>query len=260
MVSENTDSIDPDDVLSVKNKLKGFGYYQIPEWGITKFTDSLMFDGIRKFQQDNKLKVDGVMKPEGETETAFNKLLKQGEYASSAAQQGLSFGWEDEAEGVMGGIGYGIGSLNKNWNKRNESVTDAYKRGYKKYRDERRGVVKEGYQKQPGLTGASEAIGAIASPIKFSKISKAAPLDVIKRKSLLDSVAGGSVYGAGVTENGAADYVKNIGYGAIANGAGYGVGKKLFGGGLNRPLARATTSTLLSSSIESSYNKYKKDK
>lgn len=60
-VSETTNDIDPDDVLSVKNKLKKFGYYKEPEWGMTKFTDRQMFEGIRKFQTDNKLKNDGVI-------------------------------------------------------------------------------------------------------------------------------------------------------------------------------------------------------
>lgn len=75
-VSETTADIDPDDVLSLKNKLKGLGYYKEPEWGITKFVDNEMFDGIRKFQKDNKLKNDGVIKPEGETESKVNERIK----------------------------------------------------------------------------------------------------------------------------------------------------------------------------------------
>lgn len=75
-ISEMTADIEPDDVLSVKNKLKDFGYYQEPEWGITNFTDNQMFDGIRKFQTDNKLQVDGVMKPDGETEIKINERIK----------------------------------------------------------------------------------------------------------------------------------------------------------------------------------------
>lgn len=75
-VSETTDDIDTEDVLSVKNKLKGFGYYQEPEWGITNFADKQMFDGIRKFQTANKLKIDGIMKPEGETEVKVNERIR----------------------------------------------------------------------------------------------------------------------------------------------------------------------------------------
>lgn len=64
-------------VIGVKNKLKGAGYYQEPEWGISRFTDNQMFEGIRKFQKDKGLTVDGVMKPEGETETKINEVIKQ---------------------------------------------------------------------------------------------------------------------------------------------------------------------------------------
>ena len=75
-VSETIADIEAEDVLSVKNKLKDFGYYHEPEWGITNFTDNQMFDGIRKFQTDNKLQVDGVLKPESETETKINERIK----------------------------------------------------------------------------------------------------------------------------------------------------------------------------------------
>lgn len=75
-ISETTADIDPNDILCVKNKLKGLGYYKEPEWGMTKFSDRQMFEGIRKFQSDNKLKVDGVMKPNGETELKLNEKIK----------------------------------------------------------------------------------------------------------------------------------------------------------------------------------------
>lgn len=77
-VSETMDDINPEDVLSIKNKLKGFGYYKEPEWGMTKFTDRQMFDSIRKFQTNNKLKTDGIMKPQGETESKINERIKTG--------------------------------------------------------------------------------------------------------------------------------------------------------------------------------------
>ena len=35
-----------------------------------------MFDGIRRFQADNKLQVDGIIKPAGETETKINEKIK----------------------------------------------------------------------------------------------------------------------------------------------------------------------------------------
>ena len=36
-----------------------------------------MFEGIRNFQKEKGLTIDGVMKPEGETENKINELLKQ---------------------------------------------------------------------------------------------------------------------------------------------------------------------------------------
>ena len=76
-VSEHTSDIEPIDVLSVKNRLKNLGYYKEPEWGITNFTDNQMFDGIRNFQENNGLKVDGVMKPDGETEKKLNEIIER---------------------------------------------------------------------------------------------------------------------------------------------------------------------------------------
>lgn len=75
-VSKTTADVEPEDVLSVKQKLQGLGYYEEPEWGMTKFTDNQMFDGIKKFQKDHNLKVDGIMKPDGETQNAINDKNK----------------------------------------------------------------------------------------------------------------------------------------------------------------------------------------
>lgn len=76
-VSETTADIDGDDVLSVKKNLENLGYYKKPEWGMTKFGDNQMFDGIRTFQKEKQLKVDGIMKPAGETERKINEMLQQ---------------------------------------------------------------------------------------------------------------------------------------------------------------------------------------
>lgn len=87
-VSEHTSDIEPIDVLSVKNRLKDLGYYKEPEWGMTNFTDNQMFDGIRNFQENEGLKVDGVMKPDGETENKINEVIekKNGQQDNPSAQ------------------------------------------------------------------------------------------------------------------------------------------------------------------------------
>lgn len=59
---------DGDDVRAVKSALNGIGYYNSPEWGITDYPDTELFDSIERFQTDHGLKQDRLMKPGGETE------------------------------------------------------------------------------------------------------------------------------------------------------------------------------------------------
>lgn len=98
-VSETTADIEPDDVLSVKQKLKGLGYYKEPEWGMAKFTDNQMFDGIRNFQKDNKLKIDGIMKPDGETQNKINSISKEPVSKDNSYFKNLS-NWNNERKNV----------------------------------------------------------------------------------------------------------------------------------------------------------------
>ncbi|MBP5858655.1 peptidoglycan-binding protein [Marivibrio halodurans] len=60
---------DPSDVLNTKRRLQSQGYYDEPEYGITEYPDTPMFEGIKRFQKDNGLRVDGLMRPKGPTET-----------------------------------------------------------------------------------------------------------------------------------------------------------------------------------------------
>lgn len=156
-------------------------------------------------------------------------LVDKLEYASAGAMQGLSFGFADEIEGAMGGIGYGLASLNPKWNKTGESFTEAVKRGYVKNRDKRRDHVKEGYEKAPVITQTSEAIGAIANPIRFASATKTAPLRIKARKNLIDAVLSGGAYGIGISEGDYKDYAKNISSSIIGNVAGYGLSNRNFG-------------------------------
>jgi hypothetical protein len=57
----------PDDVINVKQQLRRNGYYDEPSYGMTPYPDKNLFDGIKKFQKDNWLAVDGIMNPDGET-------------------------------------------------------------------------------------------------------------------------------------------------------------------------------------------------
>ncbi len=236
-VSETTADIDSDDVINVKKHLKNFGYYKEPEWGIDAIVDTKMFDGIRSFQKDKNLKIDGVMKPKGETESMFNKILKKGEYGATGGLQGLSFGWADEAEGAIGGVGYALGSLNPKWNKQKESMSEAFERGYKKYRDNRRSVLEEGYKKAPILTGGMEVAGAISSPIKFSKTRASSPAQKLARKNLLDAVGSGITYGVG-SASGSSDYADSTAKSITGALLGHKVVKSLHGARGGTPLVR----------------------
>ncbi len=69
---------DPDDTLKVKKNLNKLGYMDIPSYGIDEMPDKPLFDGIKNFQKDNDLKVDGVMNPGGETEEKLDSKIKNG--------------------------------------------------------------------------------------------------------------------------------------------------------------------------------------
>ena len=66
---------DEDDTVAAKQAFGQLGYYQTPSYGLTPYPDQGLFDGIKKFQKDNDLTVDGVMQPAGETATALGGIL-----------------------------------------------------------------------------------------------------------------------------------------------------------------------------------------
>lgn len=61
----------PHDVLAAKAFLQQRGLYDAPEWGLTQFPDTALFKALRAFQKTEGLRVDGVMKIDGETEDAM---------------------------------------------------------------------------------------------------------------------------------------------------------------------------------------------
>jgi hypothetical protein len=69
--------VDTTDLMNTKRALNQLGYYNIPAHrGIDDWTDDAMFDGIRRFQKDNNLKIDAFMRPGGPTESAINQRLR----------------------------------------------------------------------------------------------------------------------------------------------------------------------------------------
>jgi hypothetical protein len=69
--------VEPDDILDTKRALMALDYYQ-PLHGTEPgaFVDNDLFAGIKQFQRDHGLKVDGFMRPGGETEAALNAVLR----------------------------------------------------------------------------------------------------------------------------------------------------------------------------------------
>ena len=67
----------PADVLNVKLALNRMGFYDVPDYGMTPYADRTMFDGIRRFQRANGLRVDGVMQRGHATERAMNDALRR---------------------------------------------------------------------------------------------------------------------------------------------------------------------------------------
>lgn len=147
----------------------------------------------------------------------------------------LSYGWSDEVEGVLGGVGYAVGSLVPSWNKNNESMSEAFKRGYITHRDEERQKLEQARQNAPTLTTAFEAVGAMASPFGASKLANAPYRNVVKKIPLKKAAAYGSFYGAGTTEHGntlgetLGNYAENMSVGAVSGGVGNWVGGQFFG-------------------------------
>jgi len=61
-----------DDVLIIKKALAKTGHYEVPEYGLTPYPDKQLFKAIKQFQQDENLKIDGIIAPNGETIERLN--------------------------------------------------------------------------------------------------------------------------------------------------------------------------------------------
>lgn len=74
-----TYKVDLEDIWATKQNLKTQGFYKEPDHGMTPYPDRDLFDAIRDFQSAKDLRVDGIMKPDGETE---REVLKGADLAS----------------------------------------------------------------------------------------------------------------------------------------------------------------------------------
>jgi hypothetical protein len=88
-------TVDPGDIVNTKTALTQLGYYNPPKGiGIQPWTDEPMFDGIKQFQKDNALTVDGFMRPGGPTEKRINQHLTMADDDDDGDDTG-EVDWED---------------------------------------------------------------------------------------------------------------------------------------------------------------------
>ena len=197
--------------------------------------------------------------PEKTKEGLSDQLLRYGEYAATGAYQGLSLGWADEIEGALGGLGYALGSLNPEWNKNGESFSEAFKRGYRENRDYRRQKLNEGYKEAPLLTRSAEVAGAVASPVRFFKAPKTAPLGMKAKKELLNDMTAGIMYGMGSGQDTVKDHAAKMAIGGTTSYWGSNLGNQIYGRGAY-PIKRTVNSQLLGSTVDHYYGKLTEDK
>lgn len=169
--------------------------------------------------------------------STWDNTLRKAEQLTTAALDGLSLGWADELEGAASAVGYGLASLNPQWNKTNESFWDAMKRGYVKGRDNRRQVLAQGLQENPTTTTVTQMAGAYASPINLFKYSKTAPLGIQNKLNNYNAAANGIIYGIGSGQDNWQNYAQQIGIGLVGNFAGNRFAAQAFGRAVN-PLIR----------------------
>ena len=169
--------------------------------------------------------------------STWDNTLRKAEQLTTAALDGLSLGWADELEGAVSAVGYGVASLNPKWNKTNESVWDAMKRGYVRGRDNRRQVLAQGLQESPTATTVAQMAGAYASPINVFRYSKTSPLEVQNKLNKYDAVANGIVYGFGSGQDNWQNYAQQTLSGLVGNLAGNKIATQAFGRAVN-PLIR----------------------
>ena len=181
--------------------------------------------------------------------STWDNTLRKAEQLTTAALDGLSLGWADELEGATSAVGYGAASLNPEWNKTNESVWDAMKRGYVQGRDNRRQVLAQGLQESPTATTVAQMAGAYASPINVFRYSQKAPLEVQNKLNQYNAVTNGIIYGFGSGQDNWQNYAQQTLSGLIGNLGGNRFATQALGRAAS-PLARNAFSTISGQATE----------
>lgn len=77
-------STDLGDTAIVKFALTSLGYYDDSKTGLSPYGDDQLFHSIKSFQKNKKLKVDGVINPDGPTQGAIKDNLNKDPKAGTA--------------------------------------------------------------------------------------------------------------------------------------------------------------------------------
>lgn len=72
------------DTSDLKFALTSLGYYDDTETGFSPYADDELFKSVQAFQEDKKLKIDGILNPNGETQNAISAELKKDKKAGNA--------------------------------------------------------------------------------------------------------------------------------------------------------------------------------
>lgn len=182
-------------------------------------------------------------------ESAWDEAMRKGVYLSTAAQQGLSFGWADELEGAMAGLGYGLGSLNPDWNTRKESFREAARRGYIEARDRRRRKLEEAYREMP-LTTAAVEIGSSMLIPGMKKVPRYSFFNLHDKARKVNAVTTGLAYSAGSSEGAFENQLLRTALGGFGGLAGHRLGNTILNRYTPYPIQRGGINWLVDEGVE----------
>ncbi len=85
----------PKDTLTIKKRLVDMGLYKVPEYGLTEYPDTQMFESLQKLQEMNGIYPNGEVRPGDKT----YQLLKEGEsYSVQLVFDGQKLSWYENGE------------------------------------------------------------------------------------------------------------------------------------------------------------------
>lgn len=138
-LARNTNA-DLEDMANIKFALTSLGYYDDSRTGLSPYADGQLFHSIRSFQNENDLKVDGVIEPEGPTQEKIKGKLGESTEMFGAYADFLKNYWNMREANTIGADKYfhcvaNYEAAKRGWNGRKtaESLSKARLR-YKQYK------------------------------------------------------------------------------------------------------------------------------